>query len=461
MCSAFFVGVIASCGVTQAGSFGVPTVLFSTVGTSDTSLVPGTQGERFTVLRSPNASPDGSRWAFSADTNGPTATDDVVVAVGPGSAGVVVREGTAGSTLFPGLNPPVLGNAGTFSTEVSINDAGDVAFRSQIGSNRTIGKFDAGTGTYELVARDTRDIPPFPGLPLTNAEWGGSLSFPKVLNDGRVAFRGQVFADEFAPNSNRIFLFAGNDNPVVEAGVTQVTTSSGSQTVTLISSQDVGFAADGTPVYRGNVPTSIDEAIVRGDSVVLQRLDTLIGDPLARPVQSFFDLDVAADGTALFSGSFDVAGLPDYVARDNVAVALTGEPIFAGASERFSQDTGFSSTFFFNVGNAVGDYVVGGVTDSADTSANGVLVLNGLLEVLREGDAVDLDGNGRFDDNAFVNLLSGDGFLTDDGLLVVRTSLRNDTGGFLGNAFISVVVPEPTSMTLLAAALPALIRRRR
>src|SRR5690606_188027 len=49
-----------------------------------------------------------------------------------------------------------------------------------------------------------------------------------------------------------------------------------------------------------------------------------------------------------------------------------------------------------------GDYLVVGNTDNADTGADSVVVLNGETVLLREGDAVDLDGNGMLDDDAFV-----------------------------------------------------------
>ena len=46
--------------------------------------------------------------------------------------------------------------------------------------------------------------------------------------------------------------------------------------------------------------------------------------------------------------------------------------------------------------NSVGEYIVGGSTDLADTTRNGVIAMNGERVLMREGDPVDLNGGRRY-----------------------------------------------------------------
>jgi hypothetical protein len=92
---------------------------------------------------------------------------------------------------------------------------------------------------------------------------------------------------------------------------------------------------------------------------------------------------------------------------------------------------------------------------------NAVLVLNGTTEVLREGDPVDVNGNGLFDDDAFLSVFNNDdSFLTDDLKYYFNADLRNGAGTSIGQAFLVAQVPEPSSLALFALAAGLLLRRR-
>lgn len=89
----------------------------------------------------------------------------------------------------------------------------------------------------------------------------------------------------------------------------------------------------------------------------------------------------------------------------------------------------------------------------------------------REGDPVDLDGNGLFDDDAFfmvqgkttisLNNQVDNLILTDDGRVIASIDLKNGAGEFIGQAVVSVAIPEPASATLVLALGGLLLRRRR
>ena len=60
------------------------------------------------------------------------------------------------------------------------------------------------------------------------------------------------------------------------------------------------------------------------------------------------------------------------------------------------------------------------MTDNADDSKDHVLVVNGTV-IIREGDPVDLDGNGSFDDSVYI----GDGTPTSSAFAAIDKAVRS------------------------------------
>ena len=143
----------------------------------------------------------------------------------------------------------------------------------------------------------------------------------------------------------------------------------------------------------------------------------------------------------------------DWAVYNGTVVAETGDEI--GSTGEYLQDI-----FLSLGGNRMGDWVLVANTDDPDTARDTVLLLNGEV-VIREGDPIDLDGNGAFDDDVFIgrgNLTSSafaanDIFLSDDRVLHFIAPLRNAAGDDLGSdppfgaggeAFMRVSLPCPT-----------------
>ena len=85
----------------------------------------------------------------------------------------------------------------------------------------------------------------------------------------------------------------------------------------------------------------------------------------------------------------------------------------------------------------MGDHVVIGATDHPDPSLDTVVVLNGRHVVAREGDGVDLDGDGWANDGFFIDGFGEEDLVLTDALdLLVVVTLRGTTGAREGQALV-------------------------
>ncbi|MBI5863432.1 MAG: hypothetical protein HZB38_02750, partial [Planctomycetes bacterium] len=176
-----------------------------------------------------------------------------------------------------------------------------------------------------------------------------------------------------------------------------------------------------------NTNTAIDKILVVDDTVMIRE-----GSPVGgagNPVMAdIFENKMASDGTWVSRGDDPLDN--DWAVRSGVLVAKTGDPITTGASELWG------AVFSSIAANRVGDWVMTGNTTSADLGADNVMVLNGTHVLAREGDPVDLDGNGLFDDDAFIgrgnNTLSAfagfDLLITDTRNIYAIIQLRDSSG---------------------------------
>ena len=93
--------------------------------------------------------------------------------------------------------------------------------------------------------------------------------------------------------------------------------------------------------------------------------------------------------------------------------------------------------------------MIGGVSD-APTASNGVLVLNNDRVIVREGDPVDLNGNGLPDDDAFFDTFGNDdAHLTRTGFLYIVATIRNGAGTRIGQGVFEIDVSEYVPVELM------------
>jgi hypothetical protein len=438
-----------ACAVASAGGPTIPTVIFSNIAGSPTADVPGLSGAVFnpgtgTQFDRPFASPDGTLWIFAAVADqGGTDLDVIITGSGPTATGSQLRAVEGETTPFDGSIVYSL-----FRTQMGINNAGQFAFSAD--TNAATGVDDVvvrwnGAG-WDLIAREGTQAPGQAG----GVGYGSTNNAVHILNNGAVRFRSAALTG----STTQQVLY---ENTAIDTGTVLAQTDvtiPGGQLVAPDQSLDNltsdRFRSDGSgavTLYHAdlNGPTATDLVLVRNGVVLAQEGAPLPGSGFVSNVSSISgdagSQQVSANGAHyLFRGSN--ADAIDWVVRDGAVVAQTDAPIHTGATELFD-DAIFTATFFLNATNNVGDYIIGGVTNAADVSANAVLVLNGASVLIREGDPVDVNGNGAADDDAFISIFNNDdSFLTDDGYYYFNADLRNGAGTSIGQAYLVIRLPQ-------------------
>lgn len=206
-----------------------------------------------------------------------------------------------------------------------------------------------------------------------------------------------------------------------------------------IDFEEMWSDATGTNVlYQGDLTgsTSTDDVVVVNGNVVIQEGFVIPGSGFADPIDSSGILGATMDaGGNWYARGNNATTELDWLLRNGVVVASVGAPVTPGATELWS-DTDFAACFFAHTGNGTGDFITAGVTDN-DSRYNGIIVWNGVQVVCREGDPVDVDNDGMFDDGLYINTFGDDDFyLSDANELYFTVTLRDVTATTVATAFL-------------------------
>lgn len=423
----------AARGLAASGP-GLPiTTIYTNIPGEDTANVPGYPGVHFEPGTSTTqfdriyGSPGGS-WILTANTDIPdTGADEVLIANG------VVK-------IFEGDPAPWTGgaeNTGLLEQRMAITDSG-----SWVMTNNTDGDtardeyvvFVSATDVYTAVAQEGGSA----GAYLPGATWGSSLDSPVLASDDSYGFSADSLAGP-PTTENEILVLGGT--MIAQEGVTVPNGQLGSEFWENFDLGDYWISDDGSHwLAQGDLTgdTATDDVVVVDGAVVVQEGVILPGSGFPNPVDAsgIVGVHMAPDGTWYARGNNDISEL-DWVYGSGGVVAATGRPIFAGSAENWS-DAEFSDCFFMHVGDSNGNYVIGGVSDGP-TDGNGVLVLNDTIVIAREGESVDLDNNGLYDDDAFFDTFGNDdAFLADDGTFYVVATVKDGTGTRIGQGVFSI-----------------------
>ncbi|MEZ5974087.1 MAG: hypothetical protein R3E96_04345 [Planctomycetota bacterium] len=410
---------------------GSPVVIYTNVPGYTQSMVPGLgvafkPGTGTTNFDRVYGSPNGN-WILTALADLAT-TDDECILVGNA---VVMQEGQP-APWVPGET------CGTIDQRVEINDAGDWVFATNTSgtvNDDYIVKNSGGVWTIE--AQEGSPIAALPGN-----TWDDLLDSPMLLADGTVGAQGDgidgtvtTTEDEILTLGSVLLLQEGVTIPPGQA-------AGGVEFIENLDQENNWASEDGAHwMISGDLTgdTNFDDVVIVDGAVVLQEGYVIPGSSFVDPIDLSGIVEVSMDaaGNWFARGNNDVTE-DDWVVRNGVVIAQVDTPVITGSTELWD-DTPYADCFFLHVGNSQGDWVIGGVTDNADPLLNGLIVKNGTEIVAREGDPVDMDGNGLFDNDAFLSTFGNDdAFLADDGTLYLVVTVKDSTGATTGQVFISI-----------------------
>ncbi|MCA8980895.1 MAG: hypothetical protein KDC14_12780 [Planctomycetes bacterium] len=212
---------------------------------------------------------------------------------------------------------------------------------------------------------------------------------------------------------------------------------------------DTGGTPDGLTYWQqgdtDNTDTTIDD-ILAINNVVVIRENTIIAGSTVTAVD-VFQTAMAASGDWVSRG--DDPASDDWLVLNGTVIAKTGDSVEGGTEA-------YSASFLACAVNSNGDWALIAETDNADPAANQVLVVNGRV-IAREGDPIDLDGNGLFDDSVFLGdgtptsaaFNANDLAITNSGMVYFIAKLNDGAGndlndaGFGGpDAFVRIQAPN-------------------
>ena len=438
--------------------------VFSTVATSPSSLVPGVSGVRFSAVGGigrPYKSESGANWILVADTDAPAASDSMIIRGDASSFSVAAREGT--SPLLPtqpnGTHLPF----GSFDPGVGINDQGVFAFsglddRSTTTDDGYVVKWDG--FQYRLIAQE--------GSPAAavgpNVAWGGSRGSVSVRADGQTSFSHSLSGAGVSASTDAGLFTDDGASLVARKGVSVPAGQANGGTYTWKSfdtpvTPGFGLSVDQFGVHWSvtgaiNAPTTtpppggLDRVAVVDQSVAFQENSPTIMGVNARDTTPFTYLHTEPDGA--WMAMVSLTDGTDAIVRNYSPVARTGDVISVNSTSHWAAPAS-GSTFFMALSNRLGDFLLGGYTDEPGLGS-GALVFNVETVVLRTNAPVDLDGNGIFDDGAYIkSFVSGANFLSDERTLYAVVRLRSAAAALcpgtpdddIGQALIRVQLAQP------------------
>jgi hypothetical protein len=424
-------------------------VIFTEVPGDPTAVVPGAMDPNgdpatteFKAMELFSISPDGSQWILKG-RNYLGSDLETMLLLGSGASGSVfaqegqpVHDGAAGEIYdFFGSSPPYFNDLGQFV--YTARARGGVSANAQKGIY-----FDGANFHVVLQQGDPAlGLADAPGNPVGDELFGNSFGSFHVLNDGTFGCQDGTIQNIHSSYRPAIFY---DSTAFKQSNVTAIPPSIWDY----FDSNDFWTTPDGSRwIAQGDdiQVTTIDDILVVDDVVVFREGSTIPGSSVV--MADVFNTYLLSNGYWYSRG--DDPNDDDWAARNGTLVAATGDPITTGSSEHWTD------VFLAFSGNQNGDWVLAGSTDNADTQFDSVIVLNGTDVIVREGDPVDLDGNGAFDDDVYIGrgTSTSSAFrtsiaLTDDMVLYFMASLRdgagNDLGSFGtgGDAFLFVDLAE-------------------
>lgn len=434
--AATLVLLAASCAAGQVS----PQVIFTKIPGHPTSVVPGAKDldgnpavSDFRALEDFVVDPNNANsWVLKARTQLGTDLETCLIASRTGTPFMLAQEGQ----FAPGSDPSH--RYEFFASAMGrYNDSGVHVFGFRTRPNRS-GTAQTLTDGHRIAVWDgtTIDVRIKQGDSITglvdtttqgDERFGNSVGSMHILNDGSIGTQDSTITN--ISSTRRPALMYDNAG-FQQSNVSSVTALDGSaSTWATMLGNSFYTSTDGQhwiALGRRVGQATADDMLAYNNTAVIES-----GQPIGSSsviAADIFNANVLADGTWLARG--DDAADNDWFARNGQVLAKTGDPITTGSTELWG------NSFLSFAANTAGDWLLIGNTDNPVTSFDSVIVLNGETVLLREGDPIDLDGNGQFDDNVFIGrsntanaaFIADTLNLTEDGTAYVIVNLVDADG---------------------------------
>jgi hypothetical protein len=314
------------------------------------------------------------------------------------------------------------------STPASWNASGAIAYSTRarggvLTNDEKLAVFSG--GTHSIIASQGD---PISSGGCTGLNYGNQMGSVQIFSDGTVGWGNSVIGG----CANSPVYFRGT-TATVESSITQVGMGAAFAGERITGAPQWWPAIAQTPDGLHYAMIAItDNPMVTQDMIVVVDGNAVIRENVAIGGVTPLGMDrvrISTTGTWYARGS--VNGGDDWAIRNGALLAKTNNPITAGNTELWGV------TFNTFHGNARGDWILHGLTNNANINLNTVIVKNGTDVIVRESDPVDVDGDGQYDDDAFVATIKNDAaWLTDDNVLYFVGALKNAAGANIGDALV-------------------------
>jgi len=417
-------------------------VLYTKIDASATSDIPGTldlsgqpAASKWRAIEDFTVSHDGTLWVLKGRTRLGSDLETILVLGDDTGTSTAINLAQEGQPI-PNDSTGNLWDFFDTESPVSFDSSNNIGMsaRSKGGATGTLErvlKRDT-AGNWTVVLREGDPLYNLTDTPPTSAgdeALGNSVNGVHLLDDGRI---GYIVTPIQNCSSFNYPAFLYDDQGFLQTGASALV---GGEIWDGMDLGDAGGTPDGTSYYiqgdTENSNTAIDDVFTINNTIVMQEGSPVDGG--SGPIYAdAFQCRMAASGAWAVRG--DDPNDDDWAMVSGVLVAKTGDPV-EGGTELWG--VSFSSIAV----NAAGDWALVGTTDDADTSRDTVLVVNGVV-IVREGDPVDLDGNGLFDDSVYIGdgtptssaFAANDLAITGDGMVYFIAALNDGAGNDLNDA---------------------------
>lgn len=440
--------LVASVGLAasvQAGPVDPVEVIFSKVVGSPTAIVPGAldpngdpEVTTFRQFFQLFLSPDGSEWVIRASTQQATTVDNLVLR-GSGTTGSMWMQ--ENRPVPDGLPGEVIDFFGSGLGRYNDNNHFAFTLRARGGVASVFQKvieWDGSTFTKRFQMGDLyTGLQDVPANPTGDETVGNSVGSIHILNNGVI---GSQDSSVLGIHTSRRPVATYDRHGFAQTGITTVTNYNGDgiDIVAGITANAFYTTTDGSSYgYTGTVSgtAGTTNVVVINDKVVLRQTFPIPGSTALMGANVATGENLAAHGQDIYVRGLTTSPTGAFFWRNDELLAITGDPITTAAAAGGPIETWAGSFYSFGA-NRKGDWVLAGKT-SRDEAENDVIVFNGTTVLMREGDAIDVDGNGIFDDDAFIgranNTAAAFGAnaalaIGDDGWVYALVNLVNGAG---------------------------------